>query len=57
MLSAEALRAYALFLGGKDLSEIVFELRGLKSNQAPKYQAALKEIQAFIRAAAQGGNS
>jgi hypothetical protein len=53
-VSAEALRAHALFFGGKDLTEIVYELRGIKPKEGARYQQALKEIQALIRAATQG---
>lgn len=52
---AEALRAHALFLDGKDLTEIVFALRGIKPKEGARYQQALKEIQALIRTALQGG--
>jgi hypothetical protein len=54
-LSAEALRAHALFLSGKDLTEIVMELRGIKPKEGARYQQALKEIQALIRQAIAGG--
>lgn len=49
--TAEAERALALFLAGKNTSEIVLALRGLKSNQSGRYQVALKEIHNLLRAA------
>jgi hypothetical protein len=55
IVPAEALRAHALFLADKDLTEIVFLLRGVKPKEGARYQQALKEIQALIRAAIQGG--
>jgi hypothetical protein len=54
-VSAEALRAHALFFGGKDLTEIVWELRGIKPKEGARYQTALKEIQALIRIASKAG--
>ncbi len=54
-LSAESLRAHALFLSGKDLTEIVLELRKVKPKEGARYQLALKEIQSLIRLAIQGG--
>lgn len=52
---AEALRAYALLMAGKDPAEIVLELRKVKTNQGATYQKALKEIMELIRTAIQGG--
>jgi hypothetical protein len=52
--SAEAARAASLFLGGMDLSAIVWELRGVRSSQGGKYQVALAEVQALLRAALAG---
>jgi len=54
-ITAEALRAHALFLDGKDLTEIVFLLRSIKPKEGARYQQALKEIQALIRTAAKAG--
>lgn len=47
--SPEAARAAGLFLGGKSPSEIVTELRGVKSSQGRAYQMALNEIIELIR--------
>jgi len=52
---AEALRAYALLMAGKDPAEIVLELRGIKTSQGTTYQRALKEIMELIRLAIRGG--
>jgi len=49
IVSPEAARAASLFLGGKSPSEIVAELRGVKSNQGRSYQNALNEITELIR--------
>jgi hypothetical protein len=49
------LRAYALLMAGKDPSEIVMELRQIKSNAGTTYQKALKEIMELIRMAIKGG--
>jgi hypothetical protein len=54
-LTAEGLRAYTLFLEGKDVTEIVLLLRGVKPKDAARYQTALKEIQALIRACIEAG--
>lgn len=48
-LSAEAARAAALFMAGKDPAEIVLEMRGIKSSQGATYQRALAEILILIR--------
>lgn len=46
----EALRAYALFMTGHDVSRIVLELRGIDTGKAgAKGQQASREIQALIR--------
>lgn len=52
---AEAQRALALLLAGKDPAEIVLELRGIKTSQGATYQRALKEVMELIRQAIQGG--
>src|SRR5262245_10360012 len=52
--SPEAARAAGLFLAGNDLPAIVFELRGVKSNEGRRYQAALAEITALVRQAMRG---
>jgi hypothetical protein len=52
-LSAEAARVYGLFLDGKSLAEITYELRGVKSNQGGRYQSALAEVQDLLREAMQ----
>jgi hypothetical protein len=52
-LSAEAARVYGLFLDGKSLAEIVYQVRGVKSNQGGKYQGALAEVQDLHRQAMQ----
>jgi hypothetical protein len=52
--SAEAARAASLFLGGMDLSQIIWELRGVRSSQGGKYQAALAEVQQLVRAGMRG---
>lgn len=49
--SAEAQRAAALFLAGSDLASVVYELRGVKSNEGRRYQVAAAEVQALIRSA------
>jgi hypothetical protein len=54
-ISAEALRAHALFMDGKDLTEIVLILRNIKPKEGARYQTALKEIQALIRIASKAG--
>lgn len=54
-ISAEALRAHALFMDGKDLTEIVLILRNIKPKEGARYQQALKEIQALIRIATKAG--
>jgi hypothetical protein len=52
---AEAQRAYAAFMAGKNPAEIVMELRGIKSSAGTTYQKALKEIMDLIRLAIAGG--
>lgn len=52
---AEAQRALALLLAGKEPAEIVLELRKVKTSQGATYQRALKEIMELIRQAIQGG--
>jgi hypothetical protein len=52
---AEAQRALALLLAGKEPSEIVLELRKVKTSQGATYQRALKEIMELIRQAILGG--
>jgi hypothetical protein len=52
--TAEAQRAAALFLAGSDLASIVYELRGVKSSEGRRYQAALADVQALIRSALGG---
>jgi hypothetical protein len=52
---AEAQRALALLLAGKEPAEIVLELRKVKTGQGATYQRALKEIMELIRLAIQGG--
>jgi hypothetical protein len=52
---AEAQRALSLLLAGKEPSEIVLELRKVKTSQGATYQRALKEIMELIRIAIQGG--
>lgn len=47
--SPEAARAASLFQAGNDLSSIVHELRGIKSNQGRRYQQAVTEVQQLIR--------
>jgi hypothetical protein len=47
----EAGRAIELFREGRDLAEIVKELRGIGGNQGRKYQDAAREIQQLIREA------
>lgn len=47
--SPEATRAAGLFLAGKSPAEIVYELRGVKSNAGRPYQSALDDILALIR--------
>jgi hypothetical protein len=51
--TAEAARVYGLFLDGKSLAEIVYQVRGVKSNQGGKYQAALSDVQDLLRQAMQ----
>jgi hypothetical protein len=50
-VSVEAERALALFLQGKTTSQIVSELRGVKSNQTGRYQQAFSEIHELLREA------
>lgn len=52
--SAEALRVAQLFQEGKDLSQIVLELRGVKSSEGKRYQVALAEVQALLRQGMRG---
>lgn len=47
----EAARAFELFREGRDLAEIVKELRGVKSNQGRAYQDAVREVQQLLREA------
>jgi hypothetical protein len=47
----EAARALELFREGRDLPEIVKELRGVKSSQGRAYQDASREVQALLREA------
>ena len=53
-LSAEAARAAQLFLDGLDPAAIVWELRQVRSSQGGKYQVALVEVLAMIRAGIRG---
>lgn len=39
----------ALFLAGKDSSDIVTELTGMKSDAGKPYQKKLRQVQAVIR--------
>jgi hypothetical protein len=50
-ISADARRALELFLAGKSMAEIVWELRGIKSSEGGKYQAALTECTDLVRQA------
>lgn len=50
-ISEDAARALALFLAGKSMADIVFELRGIKSSEGGKYQGALTEITDLVRQA------
>jgi hypothetical protein len=50
-LSAEAARVRALFLEGSSLAEIVYQVRGVKSNEGRRYQAALSDVQGLLREA------
>lgn len=52
---AEAQRALALLLAGKEPAEIVLELRKVKTSQGATYQRALKEVMELIRLAIAGG--
>jgi hypothetical protein len=38
-----------MFFDGRDPAAIVWELRGVKSSQGGKYQAALSEVLSLIR--------
>jgi hypothetical protein len=49
--SAEAQRALALFVAGQDLAAVVFALRGVKSSEGRRYQAAAAEVQGLLRGA------
>lgn len=49
MPTAEAIHAARLFFAGDDPATIVFKLRGIKSNEGRRYQAALVEILDLIR--------
>lgn len=50
-ISAEARRALALFLAGKSMAEVVWELRGIKSSEGGKYQIALTDCTNLVRQA------
>jgi hypothetical protein len=52
--SAEALRVAQLFQNGMDLAAIVLELRGVRSSEGKRYQVALSEVQALLRAGLRG---
>lgn len=52
-LSAEAARVQALFLEGYDLAKIVYQVRGVRSNEGKRYQKALEEVTALLREAVQ----
>jgi hypothetical protein len=51
---AEAARAAQMFLDGLDPAAIVWELRQVRSSQGGKYQVALVEVLAMIRAGIRG---
>lgn len=48
-IHADAARAAGLFLGGKDVSAVVLEIKGVKSNEGRRYQTAVTEVQQLIR--------
>lgn len=52
--SAEALRVVQMFREGMDLSAIVLELRGVRSNEGKRYQVALSDVQALLRQGLRG---
>jgi hypothetical protein len=43
-----------LFQNGMDLAAIVLELRGVRSSEGKRYQVALSEVQALLRAGLRG---
>jgi hypothetical protein len=49
--SVEAERALALLISGKSTTEIVLELRGIRSNQGSRYRQAADDIHELLRAA------
>jgi hypothetical protein len=48
-ISPEAARAASLFLGGSSMSEIVWELHQVRSNQGSRYQQALAQVHELVR--------
>jgi hypothetical protein len=54
--SPEALRAAQLFMATSNPAEVVYQMRGVKSNQGGKYQQALVEVMALVREGVQVRN-
>ena len=54
--SAQAVEAARLFLSGKEPAEIVAAMKGIRSNQGSRYQAALREVTALIREGVQASS-